>query len=324
MSKKIALIDYRFLTKERMERIRKVADEGGYTLQYFEDNKACRGQLTDFEILFGSVSRHNIREAVSAKWVCAGRVGVDTVCDPALYAQPDCILTNSPGVYAVSIAEHLIMTALMLLRKQYLYAEPMRRGEWGPEPAAIRSLKGSRIMVLGAGAIGTAFAIRAKSFEPASIIGVKRNSAKADPVYDRVVTPEELDSVLPETDILAMCLPNTSETKEILSAERIALLPPSAFVLNIGRGGCVDQAALTAALKDGRLAGAGLDVMTPEPLPADDPLRQMENVILTPHIAGIPNLDYSIDLIVDEFCEDLARYIKGEPLKYVIDMKRGY
>ncbi len=324
MSRTIALIDYHFLTEERISRIRKVAEEGGYEIRYFENNKVCRGQLSDFEVLFGSVSHHNIREAVSAKWVCAGRVGVETICNPALYAQPDCILTNAPGVYAVSIAEHLIMVCLMLLRKQYIYTEPMKRGEWGPEPRKIRSLKGSRITVLGAGAIGTAFAERAKAFEPACIIGVKRNTAKADPVFDRVVATDELETVLPMTDILVLCLPGTPDTKQILSAERIAMLPSTAFVLNIGRGVCVDQKALTAALQEGRLAGAGLDVMTPEPLPADDQLRKLENVILTPHIAGIPNLDYSVDLIVDGFCEDLKRYIRGETLKNVIDIRRGY
>ena len=212
----------------------------------------------------------------------------------------------------------------MLLRKQYVYAEPMRRGEWGPEQRHIRSMLGSRITVLGTGTIGTAFAERARAFHPAEVSGVRRDASRANPAFDRIVGMDALDGILPETDILVLCLPDTPESAGVLSAGRLALLPAGAYVLNVGRGSAIDQDALVAALQEGKLGGAALDVMTPEPLPADHPLRKMENVVLTPHIAGIPHLDYTNALIVAEFCEDLVRYIEGKPLKYVIDRTRGY
>jgi phosphoglycerate dehydrogenase-like enzyme len=324
MSRKIALIDYYYLTEERQRRIRETAARGGFEVVYFESMDASRGHLEDFEIVFGAMGRRTIREAVSCRWFCAGRVGINTICDESLYADPSVILTNSPGVHSVSIAEHLIMCALMLLRKQYVYAEPMRRGEWGLEQRKIGSLLGSRITVLGTGSIGTAFADRARAFRPAVITGIRRDPSRPNPSFDRIAGIDELNSILPVTDILVMCLPETDESVGVLSAERIALLPAQAFVMNIGRGSAVDQDALVTALQEGRLAGAALDVMTPEPLPADHPLRKMDNVILTPHIAGIPNLDYTNDMIVKEFCEDLERYIDGRPLKYTIDRSKRY
>ena len=324
MNRKIALIDYHhFITDERLEKIRRTAD-GVFELIYYPGPKETDERIADCEILFGMVSRQNIRDAKNARWVCAGRVGVNTICDPSLYASPDIVLTNSPGVYAVSIAEYLVMCSLMLLRRQYVYAAPMKEGKWGPEPAKIQSLKGSRITVMGTGSIGTAFASRLRPFEPEEIIGVRNNPGKLNPAFDRIAGIGQLEEILPETDILALCLPDTPKTKGILSAERIAMLPDRAFVLNIGRGSAIDQEALTKALQEGRLAGAALDVMTPEPLPADHPLRQMDNVILTPHTAGIPNLDYSVNLIISRFCEDLERYIAGEPVQHVVDISKGY
>ena len=134
----------------------------------------------------------------------------------------------------------------------------------------------------------------------------------------------ELDSVLPETDLLVMALPSTAETAGILSRERIALLPDSAFVVNVGRGTAIDQEALCDALNAGQLAGAALDVVVPEPLPADHPLRRAKNLLLTPHVAGNMTLGYTCDKSVQMFCDDLENYAAGRPLAHLVDRKRGY
>ena len=165
------------------------------------------------------------------------------LCDESLYQNPDCRLTNSSGAYGTTISEHLIMVCLMLLRRQMEYTEIIRAGGWETLPGGIRSLHGARITVLGTGDIGTEFARRAQAFHPACITGVRRTVRSSDPAFTSIHAIAELDSVLPETDLLVMALPSTAETVGILSRERIALLPDSAFVVNVGRGTAIDQEA---------------------------------------------------------------------------------
>ena len=157
-----------------------------------------------------------------------------------------------------------------------------------------------------------------------SICGVRRTIKPADPAFDRIVTLSDLDSVLPETDILVMALPSTGETVGVLSRERIALLPPQAIVVNVGRGTAVDQEALAEALNAGRIAGAALDVFVPEPLPRDHFLWEAKNLLITPHVAGNMSLGYTRDKDVDMFCEDLENFAAGRPLAHLVNRKLGY
>ena len=135
---------------------------------------------------------------------------------------------------------------------------------------------------------------------------------------------EQLDLVLPETEILVMALPSVADTVGILSRERIALLPRDAIVVNVGRGTAIDQEALMEALNAGRIAGAALDVVVPEPLPREHPLWSTRNLLLTPHISGNMSLGYTCDINVDMFCRDLENYAAGRPLEHRVDRKRGY
>ena len=178
--------------------------------------------------------------------------------------------------------------------------------------------------MLGTGDIGASFAQRAKAMGAKSICGVRRTIKPADPAFDRIVTLSALDSVLPETDILVMALPSTGETVGVLSRERIALLPPQAIVVNVGRGTAVDQEALAEALNAGRIAGAALDVFVPEPLPRDHFLWETKNLLITPHVAGNMSLGYTRDKDVDMFCEDLENFAAGRPLAHLVNRKLGY
>ena len=178
--------------------------------------------------------------------------------------------------------------------------------------------------MLGTGDIGTNFARRAKALGAKTVRGVRRSKKPCDPAFDEVHTLDGLDAVLPQTEILVMALPNTPETVGILSRQRIALLPEGAYVANVGRGSAVDQEALMDALNSGHLAGAALDVMVPEPLPADHPLWSTKNLLLTPHISGNMSLGITQDLDVDLFCEDLENYAAGRPLARLVDEKQGY
>lgn len=323
MSKQIGvIIDY--LTDNYRRQIDATAKRHGYTTRYYPDSASAVGNADECEILFGHCSRKVIASAKSLKWFCCCWAGVDRFCEEGLYRNPGCLLSNSSGAYGVTIAEHLVMVSLMLLRRQMEYGGLIGARGWDTLPGNIRSLYGCRITVLGAGDIGTEFARRVRAFHPARLTAVRRGAREGDAAFDETRVTAELDALLPETDLLVMALPNTPETAGILSRERMALLPRGALVVNVGRGAAVDQDALIDALNSGHLGGAALDVVVPEPLPADHPLRDAKNILLTPHVAGNTTLPYTQQRTIDMFLEDLEHYVNGEPLKHLVDRKRFY
>lgn len=323
MAKKIGVI-IDFLNDSYTHKINETAARCGYEVEYFPSSAAAVGNVDDCEILYGHCSQKVLRSAKSLKWHCCCWAGIDRLCDDSLYQNPDCLLSNSSGAYGTTIAEHLIMVSLMLLRRQMEYTEMIREGGWEVLSGGIRSLHGARITVLGTGDIGTEFARRAQVFHPACIRGVRRTVRESDPAFTSVHAIAALDALLPETDLLVMALPSTPETVGILSRERLALLPQGAYVVNVGRGTAVDQDALIDALESGHLAAAALDVVVPEPLPASHPLRRAKNLLLTPHVAGNMTLGYTCEKNVAMFCADLENYAAGRPLTHLIDRKRGY
>ena len=322
MSEKIGVI-IDFLTPAYEKQLRDTAARCGYDIVFFSSSKAAEGNVDDCTILYGHPSQKVIAGAKHLKWYASCWAGVDRFCRDELYQNPECLLTNASGAYGTTIAEHSVMVSLMLLRRELEYTEIIREGDWRVLPGGIRSLHGARITCLGTGDIGTEFARRVRSFHPASLIGVSRSGReKAD--FDKVYPVTQLDALLPETDLLFMSLPSVSDTVNILNADRMALLPEGAYVVNVGRGTAIDQDALIAALDSGHLAGAALDVVVPEPLPADHPLRRAKNLLLTPHVAGNMTLGYTCERNVALFCENLENYAASRPLHHLVDRRKGY
>lgn len=320
MSRIICVVN-EFITDAHRRQIDAAAEKHGFSVRYYQTKADASGHLADCEVLFGHW-RSLLKEAPMLKWYCCSYAGVDPYQPPFRFPE-GVLLTNSSGAYGVTISEHIMMVTLMLQRRMLDYAQIVRDRGWTND-LPVRSIQGSRLTLLGTGDIGTTFAQRAKALCPASVTGVNRSGRVPDPVYDRVVPMAELDRVLPETDILVMSLPSTPETVGVLSRERLALLPESAILVNVGRGSAIDQDALMDALNAGRLAGAALDVMTPEPLPADHPLWTTKNLLITPHVAGNMTLGYTCNKTVSMFCDDLENYAEGRPLKHLVDLKRGY
>ena len=323
MSRNICIYQ-EFLTDAHKAQIQKTAAEAGFvphffTLEQFDEAKAC---LQDCEILYAH-SPELLRAApATLKWYCCSFAGVDPYCkDPSIFANPDCVLTNS-NVYGVTIAEHVVMVTLMLLRRMPEYEEIVRNRSWSNQ-LPIRSIRDNEFTILGTGNIGVNVAERMRGMGAAKIIGLSR-SGRPHPAFDEVHPIADLDKVLPDTKILVMALPGTAETIHILDRVRIALLPKDAYVINVGRGTAVEQEPLIEALNEGRIAGAALDVMDPEPLPADHPLWSAKNLILTPHVSGNMTLGYTCDTNVAMFCEDLKNYAAGKPLNGFVDRVKGY
>ena len=323
MSRNIGIYQ-EFLTDAHKAQIQKTAEEAGFvphffTLDQFEEAKAC---VQDCEILYAH-SPELLRAApATLKWYCCSFAGVDPYCkDPSIFANPDCVLTNS-NVYGVTIAEHVVMVTLMLLRRMPEYEEIVRNRSWSNQ-LPIRSIRDNEFTILGTGNIGVNVAERMRGMGAAKIIGLSR-SGRPHPAFDEVHPIADLDKILPDTKILVMALPGTAETIHILNRQRIALLPKDACVINVGRGTAVEQEPLIEALNSGRIAGAALDVMDPEPLPADHPLWSAKNLILTPHVSGNMTLGYTCDTNVAMFCEDLKNYAAGKPLNGFVDRAKGY
>jgi phosphoglycerate dehydrogenase-like enzyme len=185
------------------------------------------------------------------------------------------------------------------------------------------------IAIAGTGNLGQNAAKRFKALGAKKVIGFSRSGSSRE-FFDEVFRIDEFETVISsnseedQIDALVLCVPGTSDSEGLLSAERIAVLPEKAFVINVGRGTVIDQETLIEALNDGRIAGAALDVMYPEPLPADHPLWTARNCIITPHISGDMGLPETIDITVNIFCENLKRYAEGKELTNLIDVNAGY
>ena len=324
MSREIC-VHLNFMEETHRRQIQTAAEAAGFTAHFFapgqfEEAKAC---LQDCEILYAPSPALLRAAPATLKWYCCAFAGVDPYCkDDGIFANPDCLLTNS-NVYGVTIAEHVVMVTLMLLRRMPEYEEVVRNRGWSNQ-LPIRSIRDNEFTILGTGNIGNHVAQRMRGMGAARIIGLSRSGTAADGIYDEVYPISRLDEVLKQTKILVMALPGTAETIGILSRERIALLPEDAYVINVGRGTAIDQAALKEALDGGKIAGAALDVMDPEPLPKDHPLWDTKNLILTPHVSGNMTLGYTRNENVRLFCEDLANYAAGRPLQGLVDRKKGY
>ena len=312
----------KMLKPEHRQKIEDTAKGLGAEVFFTEEEKDIPEDLAEAEIMYG-YGLDTARTNKNLKWLCIPYAGCDALMKPDSFANKDCILTNSSGAYGVTIAEHMIAVSLMMMRNLTDVYEESLGGIWGPQRPQ-RSLKDSRITVLGTGDIGCEFARRAKAFEPAKIVGVSRSGVCSEPSIDEMYKTDRLDEILPETDLLVMSLPSTPETVDILNRERIALLPSAAYVVNVGRGSAIDEDALADALDGGKLAGAALDVCKTEPLPEGSRLWKTKNLLITPHVAGNLTLKHTIDKNVDMFCEDLENYLAGRPLRYGVDRKKGY
>lgn len=311
-----------FMNDKYRRTISEAAEKLGFSVFCYDSEAALAEEIGRYEVIFGHPSPELLRKAENLRWLCSDFAGVEKYLPEEVWPHPDCLLSNASGAYGPTISEHIIMVLLMLLRRMPEYQAALSRREW-PYFAPIRSITGSHAVLLGTGDIGSNTARRLKALG-ARVTGVCRSGEAKEPAFDRVLPLAELESVLPEADVLILALPATAETVGVLSGERLALLPETAFVINVGRGSAIDQNALVEALQSGRLAGAALDVMTPEPLPGDHPLWSCPNTVITPHVSGNMSLGLTCDLDVEMFCRDLARYASGEPLEHLVDRVRGY
>lgn len=253
------------------------------------------------------------------QWVQTLTAGADAVSFPELTAR-GIVVSNGSGIHAINLAEHLLVLMLCFARNMPEMMRRQQRHEWFRETRQFE-LDGQTLCVVGLGDIGLALAERAAALGM-RVTGVRRRDAPRPPFVDVVAGLDAMDPMLADADHVAICLPLTERTRMIFDAERLRAIKPGAYIYNIGRGDLIDQDAMIESLNSGHLAGAGLDVVTPEPLPGDHPLWSMENVILTSHSGGGSprRLDRFMELLFD----NIDRYRTDQPLRNVVDPVEGY
>ncbi|MGQ0572531.1 MAG: D-2-hydroxyacid dehydrogenase [Armatimonadota bacterium] len=253
------------------------------------------------------------------RWIHATAAGVDTLLFPAVM-DGRVILTSSVGIHTVGLPEHVMALILAFSRRLHVSIRNQMAHRWDRGASIGEEIEGRVLGVLGLGAIGRALAQRAAGFGM-RVIGTKRTPLPI-PHVDRVFPPDGTDEVLREADFLAIILPLTRETRGLIDGRALGVMKRTAVLINVGRGHIIQEAALIEALRTGTITGAGLDVFEREPLPADSPLYDMENVIITPHVSGASHA--YLDRAIAFFCENLRRYLDGAPMRNVVDPLRGY
>jgi phosphoglycerate dehydrogenase-like enzyme len=278
------------------------------------------GLITSNDILCAAdFPRHRLAQAMPAlRWIHVIGAGIEPLL-PLDWLPPGVTLTNNSGVHWAKARESGMLALLALnTRLPELFAQ-QRRTQW--HPVFTPGIAGRSALVIGLGDIGGAVAEGAKLLG-LHVTGVRLHPAP-HPHADAVIGIDALDAALPAADFVVIATPLTPATHHLLDRRRIALVKPGAGLFNIGRGGCLDHAALADALATGALSGAVLDVFDPEPLPATSPLWTMDNVIITPHVSA-DDADRYLPLTLDLVLANAARLQRGEPLHNVVDPVRGY
>jgi phosphoglycerate dehydrogenase-like enzyme len=260
--------------------------------------------------------------AKKVRWIHSLSAGVESLLFPELIESPVPV-TNARGVFKRSLAEFVILGMLYFYKRVRLMVENQRAHKW--DQFSVEWLPGKIMGVVGYGEIGRECALLAKALG-VKIYAVRRNVQKSadDPIVDRAFAPADLKLMLPEIDVLVAAAPLTPETRHLLSEPEFRVMKPSAIVMNVGRGPVIDEAALIHALQEKWIAAAALDVFEQEPLCSDNPLFDMENVLISPHCTDRTRDPDWLDLSMQLFIENFQRYVKREPLTNVVDKKAGY
>ena len=295
------------------------------------------GPLDDVEVMLrGRLPAETfdriLSRAPELRWVHSATAGVERVLTPASRAR-GLTITNARGVFSRPIAEYVMLMMLAAARRLPQLLELQAERTW--QPLEARELRDVTVGIVGLGSIGRAVGALATAFGCRVIATRRRADAGAaaadgagdEPflgsvMLDRVLPPDRLPELLAESDFVVLAAPLTADTVGLIGEDSIAAMKPGAWVINVARGELVDEPALARAVRSGRIGGAVLDTFREEPLPAESPLYDLPNVILTPHTSWSSTrvLDRSVDL----FCDNLRRYAAGQPLVNVVDPSAGY
>jgi len=321
-----------------VEKLASVSPRLAISIRKIRSPEDFSGVLDDVEILYAFYTLPEPAQAPNLRWVQLHTAGAERIHSHPLYTETDILFTNTSGIHAINMGEYVMGQILVLAHRFPLLSEQQSRSFWPMdrwERYTPDELYGKTIGIVGYGSIGRQVARLARAFGMKAL-AIKRNAKDptdsdytlpgvGDPsgdLPDRIYPPQAIRSFLGECDVVVLALPLTEETHHLITTETLQAMKTSAFLVNVSRGGVVDEAALIKALNEGWIAGAVLDVFEEEPLPEDSPLWKTHNLIITPHIAG--HTPHYHERAAGVFAENLRRYIANQPLVNVIERERGY
>lgn len=282
--------------------------------------------LKDAEILFsGKFLKQMIFSAPNLKWIQSTGAGVDNLMFPEI-ADRDVIITNSGNIFSNAISEQVLMYILMFSRNMNLFFRNQENKQWnrlgGYLAGNLQEIEGKTVGIIGFGAIGKELAKKAKCLGM-KVIATKRTPLQDKPAFlDEFIPKDNLVSLLGKSDFVVLALPLTAQTDRLIGEEEFNAMKKTAYFINVSRGKIVQENKLLTALEKGAIAGAALDTFEEEPLSHSSKLWSMDNVIITPHVAGMSNL--FIERAVNAFCQNLRLYLAHKPLINIVNKENGY
>jgi phosphoglycerate dehydrogenase-like enzyme len=290
---------------------------------YADSVAGMEAGIVGANVAFTSVLTPGAFELAGAlEWVHSPAAGVGSMLFPAMI-DSSVLLTNSRGMNARSVAEHALALMFALARKIPQAVVGQRQRRWlQQELSGLPSLQGRTLGIVGLGAIGAKLAHLGAALGMRVIATRLHPKAERPPEVAEVMPAAELSRLLAESDVVVLATPLTADTRELIGAAELAVMKPTAWLINVARGKLIREKDLVDALSSGRLAGAGLDVVPHEPLDEESPLWGLPNVLITPHVAGFRD-DYW-EAATELFCENLRRFRAGWPLLNLVDKRAGY
>jgi phosphoglycerate dehydrogenase-like enzyme len=277
-------------------------------------------EVVDADGVVGGVNPEQFRAAKKLKWVQVYSAGVEAYRWPE-FLNSNVVLTNCKVVQGPTIADHAMAMLLAFTRGLHRYIPGRTKEQWERSGEGLNELGGMTAVVIGVGGIGSQIAQRAHAFGM-RVIGVDPKDMPIVPFVSRWIYPDRLDSVLPEADVVFVAAPHTPQSENMMGPGQFELMKRDSYFIAVSRGNLYDTNALVKALDSKRVAGAGLDVTNPEPLPPGHPLWKFENVIITPHVAS--QAPGSRSRRVNVIKENIGRFTRGEIMLNVVDKVKGY
>ena len=283
-----------------------------------------QSEIADADGFIGAITPAQFAAARNLKWVGVMSAGVENVLwvpGAEAFRNSSVVLTNNKEVQGIEIADHAMAMLLYTSRGLNVFAENKRNEVWQPRPYGGIELRGKTALIIGVGGIGTNIALRAWAFGM-HVIGVDPEDKPMVAYIDRIVKPDQLDEVVPLADVVFISAPDTPKSHKMFGAKQFEMMKQNSYFIAVSRGGVYDMPGLVKALDSKKLAGAGVDVMDPEPLPKGHPLWQFNNVMITPHVAG--RSDHDNERMLGTIKENIRRFAEGMPLINVVDKQKGY
>ncbi|HEV8132905.1 MAG TPA: D-2-hydroxyacid dehydrogenase [Acidobacteriota bacterium] len=301
---------------------------GEICASYLPNYQGLDEAIQESEIFVGlSLRSDQAARAKKLRWVHSLYAAVNHLLVPEII-QGSVVVTSASAVHRIPVAEHALALILGMARWLPESLRMQQRRHWGQSDIWSgrpfrKEVNGATLGIFGMGGIGIELAKRAKAVGM-HVIGLRRRAGAAVENVDEMLEVDDLPVLLPRCDYIVLALPDTAQTRHMIGAEQLRLMKKDAYLINVGRGTAIDEAALVDALQRGVSAGAALDVMEKEPPPPESALWDAPNLLLTPHIGSATSPEYLWRRQYQVLAENLRRYLKGEPLLYVVDKMRGY